>query len=164
MRAGQQLLRVHVRRPPLNVHQFDKATLYHPIVLVARLDTHEHFCHVEMQFLRMTADHLQMIILREKFVSQPGFEPQISSSPYWRLNQLGHCDTHTDQERNLSLLQVSIQGSRECNMLLFFFRATHKWVLYFGFTYILTSHLVLGLYLTLILKMFISDGHIDDIF
>ena len=29
---------------------------------------------------------------------------------------------------------------------------------------ILTSHLVLGLYLTLILKIFISDGHIDDNF
>ena len=31
-------------------------------------------------------------------------------------------------------------------MLLFFFRATHKWVFLFGFTYVLTSHLVLGLY------------------
>ena len=34
----------------------------------------------------------------------------------------------------------------------------------FGFTYILTSHLVLGLYMTLILKIFISDKHIDDNF
>ena len=28
----------------------------------------------------------------------------------------------------------------------------------------ITSHLVLGLYLTLLLKIFISDGHIDDNF
>ena len=32
---------------------------------------------------------------REKFVSFPGLEPQISSFPYWRLNHLGHCDTLT---------------------------------------------------------------------
>ena len=46
-------------------------------------------------------------------------------------------------------------------MIQFFLRATHKWVFQFGFTYILTSHLVLGLYLTLIMEIFISDGHID---
>ena len=34
--------------------------------------------------------------LREKFVLCPGFEPQTYSFPYCRLNQLGHCDTHTD--------------------------------------------------------------------
>ena len=28
----------------------------------------------------------------------------------------------------------------------------------------ITTHLVLGLYMTLILKIFISDGHIDDNF
>ena len=50
-------------------------------------------------------------------------------------------------------------------MIQFFLKATHKWVFYFGFTYyILTSHLVLGLYFTLILKIFISDGRIDDNF
>ena len=72
--------------------------------------------------------HIDDNFFREKFVSQPGLEPQISRFPYWHLNHLGHCDTLTDQETNLSLIQVSIQDFRECNMLLFFLRATHKWV------------------------------------
>ena len=50
------------------------------------------------------------------------------------------------------------------HVIIFFLRATHKWVFSFGFTYILTSHLVLGLYLTLILIIFISDGDVDDNF
>ena len=37
-------------------------------------------------------------------------------------------------------------------------------ILVWIYLYILTSHLVLGLYLTLILKIFILDGHVDDNF
>ena len=61
-------------------------------------------------------------------------------------------------------ISLSFKFHSRTLVILFFLRATHKWVFQFGFTYILTSHLVLGLYFTLILKIFISDGHIDDNF
>ena len=47
-----------------------------------------------------------MIILREKICALAGIRTQISSSPYWWLNQFAHWDTHTDQGTNLSLIQV----------------------------------------------------------
>ena len=37
-----------------------KATPYRPMLLIARHDTHKHFCHAEMQFLRMTTDQLYL--------------------------------------------------------------------------------------------------------
>ena len=40
--------------------KFDKATPYHPVLLVAQCDTHEHFCIAEMQFLCMTAVQLYL--------------------------------------------------------------------------------------------------------
>ena len=47
-----------------------------------------------------------MIILRQKICALAGIRTQISSSPYWRLNQFAHWDTHTDKGTNLSLIQV----------------------------------------------------------
>ena len=75
-------------------------------------------------------------------------------SPVFRTGALTTQATVTSlrTRKQISLsFQVSIQDSRECNMLLFFLRATHKWVFQFGFTYnyLLTSRLVL--YLTLII-------------
>ena len=35
-------------------------------------------------------------------------------------------------------------------------------ILVWIYIHMLTSHLVIGIYLTLILKIFISDGYIDD--
>ena len=83
---------------------------------------------------------------------------QISSFPYWHLNQLGHCDRHTDQETNLSLIQVSIPDSQECNMLLFAWEQSTSGYFSFGFTYISTSHLVL---FDMNIENLYTRGHID---
>ena len=49
-----------------------------------------------------------MFILREKFVSMIGFEPQISSFTYWRSTIEPF---ETPIPTNLSLIHISIQDS-----------------------------------------------------
>ena len=84
-------------------------------------------------------------MLREKFVSKLGYEPQISGFTHRRLNQLGlvYRDIYTNSETDLSLslslslslIHISIQDSQ--NVILYYnsyLRATHKWVFCFGFT------------------------------
>ena len=82
-----------------------------------------------------------MTILREKFVSKLGFEPQISGFTHQHLNQLDHVDSYTNSETNLSLsvIHISIQDSQ--NVILYYnsyLRATHKWVFCLVLLYILT--------------------------
>ena len=57
-----------------------------------------------------------MITFERKFVSKPGFELQISSSPYWRLNQLGHCDTR----KQTSLSHFKFQSKTLMNVTCYF--------------------------------------------
>ena len=78
-------------------------------------------------------------ILREKFLSKLGFEPQISGFTQRRRNQLVHRDTYTNSETNLSLVHISIQESQ--NVILYYnsyWGATHKRVLCLDLLYILT--------------------------